>query len=150
MSLAKKKILFICVHNSARSQMAEALLKNLAPDKFEAESAGLEPCELNPLAVEVMKEIGIDISQNKPKSVFDLYKQGKLYNYVITVCDESQAEKCPVFPSVFKEIHWSFQDPASFQGDWQDKLKKTRAVRDQIKHKVINLIKELSDSTREG
>jgi arsenate reductase len=145
MTLAKKKILFICVHNSARSQMAEALLKNLAPDKFEVESAGLEPTELNPLAVEVMQEIGIDISQNKTKSVFELYKQGKLYNYVITVCDESLAEKCPIFPSVFKEIHWSFQDPAIFQGSREERLEKTRAIRDAIKRKVLNLIKELSN-----
>jgi len=146
---AKKKILFVCIHNSARSQMAEALLKNLAKDKFEVESAGLEPTELSPLAVEAMKEIGIDISQNKTKSVFDLYKQGKRYHYVITVCDESQTEKCPIFASTLKEIHWSFEDPASFQGSWQERLEKTRGVRDAIKHEVINLIKELSNSTSE-
>ncbi|MDD5668507.1 MAG: arsenate reductase ArsC, partial [Candidatus Omnitrophica bacterium] len=97
----KKKILFICVHNSARSQMAEAFLKQKAGDRFEVESAGLEPGELNPLAIEVMREIGIDISQNKTKNVFDFYRQGKHYDFIITVCDESQAQRCPVFPGTY-------------------------------------------------
>ncbi len=134
----KEKVLFVCVHNSARSQMAEALLKHLAGDRFEVESAGLEPGKLNPLVVEVMKEMGIDISQNKTKSVFDFYKQGKRYDYVITVCDESQAQKCPVFPgtTATRRIHWSFDDPASFQGTWEEKLEKTREVRNQIKAKI--------------
>ena len=92
----EKKVLFVCAHNSARSQMAEALLKHMAGDRFEVESAGLEPGKLNPLAIGVMQEIGIDISQNKTKSAFDFYKQGKRYDYVITVCDESKAQKCPV------------------------------------------------------
>ena len=85
----KINVLFVCVHNSARSQMAEAFLKKYGGDRFEAESAGIEPGALNPAAVEAMKEVGIDISQNKTKSVFDLYKQYWLYGYVITVCDES-------------------------------------------------------------
>ena len=84
----KKKVLFVCIHNSARSQMAEAFLKQMAGDRLEVESAGLEPGKLNPIVVEAMKEVGIDISQNKTKSVFDFYKQGKKYDYVITVCDE--------------------------------------------------------------
>ncbi|MFH0788327.1 MAG: arsenate reductase ArsC, partial [Pseudomonadota bacterium] len=86
--MQKDKILFVCVHNSARSQMAEAWLKEIAGDRFEVESAGLEPGTLNPLAVEVMKEIGIDISGNQTKSAFDLFKEGRLYTHVITVCDE--------------------------------------------------------------
>ena len=104
--MKKKKVLFICVHNSARSQMAEAFLKKMAGDRFEVESAGLEPCKLNPLAVEAMKEAGIDISGNKTKSVFDFYKQGKQYDCVITVCDESQSGMCPVFPGAGKRLHW--------------------------------------------
>ena len=132
----RKKVLFVCVHNSARSQMAEALLKQAAGDKFEVESAGLEPGKLNPLAVEVMKEIGIDISQNKTKSVFDLYKQGKRYDYVITVCDESQSGRCPVFPGATQRLHWSFADPSGFTGSWEDKLAKTRQARDQIETKI--------------
>jgi arsenate reductase len=132
----KKKVLFVCVHNSARSQMAEAFLKQIASDRFEVESAGLEPGKLNPVAVEVMKEVGIDISQNKTKSVFDFYKQGKQYDYVITVCDESQSSACPVFPGKGERLHWGFDDPSSFQGDWEEKLEKTRQIRDQIKSKI--------------
>jgi arsenate reductase len=123
--------------------MAEAFLKQLAPDKFEAESAGLEPGKLNPLAVEAMKEVGIDISQNKTKSVFDLYKQNRLYNYVIAVCDESQTQGCPTFPSttVTKSIDWSFADPASFQGTQEEKLEKTKQVRDKIQQQIEQWLK---------
>jgi arsenate reductase (thioredoxin) len=136
--MEKKKVLFVCVHNSARSQMAEAFLKQKAGDKFEAESAGLEPGKLNPLAIVVMQEIGIDISQNKTKSVLDFYKQGKRFDFVITVCDESQAQSCPVFPgtTATRRIHWGFDDPASFQGAWEERLEKTRFVRDQIRQKI--------------
>ena len=132
----KKKVLFVCVHNSARSQMAEAFLKELAGDKFDVESAGLEPGKLNPVVVEAMKEVGIDISQNKTKSAFDLYKQGRQYDYVITVCDESQAGNCPVFPGKGKKLHWGFEDPSGFTGSYEEKLAKTRIIRDAIKKKV--------------
>ena len=134
----KKNVLFICVHNSARSQMAEAFLKQMAGDKFEVESAGLEPGKLNLIVVEVMKEVGIDISQNKTKSVFDFYKQGKQYDYVITVCDESQSGACPMFPGKGERLHWGFDDPSGFQGIWEEKLEKTREVRDKIKHRIID------------
>ncbi len=142
--MQKKKVLFICVHNSARSQIAEAFLKQMADDRFSAESAGLEPGELNPLAVKVMKEEGVDISQNKTKSVVDFYKQGNRYDYVITVCDESQAGKCPVFPAAMatEMIHWNFDDPASFCGTLEEKLEKTRRLRDEIKQKIKQFIKE--------
>jgi arsenate reductase len=141
--MGKKKVLFVCVNNSARSQIAEAFLKQLAGDRFEVESAGLEPSKLNPLAVEVMKEVGIDISQNRTKSVFDLYKQNRLYDYVIAVCDESQAQRCPTFPGtiITKSIDWSFADPANFQGTWEEKLEKTRQVRDKIKQQIEQWLK---------
>ena len=132
----KKSVLFICVHNSARSQMAEAFLKKYAGDRFDVESAGLEPGELNPIVVEVMKEVGIDISQNKTKSVFDFYKQGKQYDYVITVCDESQSGACPVFPGKGERLHWGFPDPSSFTGSFEEKLKKTIEIRNQIEAKI--------------
>ena len=93
----KKKVLFICVHNSARSQMAAAWLNDICGDYFEAQSAGLEPGELNPLAVQVMDEVGIDISNNKTQAVFDVFKSGQLFAYTITVCDESEAAGCPIF-----------------------------------------------------
>ena len=142
--MVKEKVLFVCSHNSARSQMAEAFLKQIAGDRFEVESAGLEPGKLNPLAIEVMKEVGIDISQNKTKSVFDFYKQGKQYDYVVTVCDESQKGLCPVFPgtAATKRMHWSFDDPSSFQGTLKEKTEKTREVRDKIKHRIIEWLKE--------
>lgn len=139
----KKKVLFICVHNSARSQMAEAFLKQITGDRFEVESAGLEPGRLNPVVVEVMKEAGIDISGNKTKSVFEFYKQGRQYDYVITVCDESQAGACPVFPGKEEQIHWSFDDPSSFLGAWEEKLEKTRQVRDKIKLQIEKWLKLL-------
>lgn len=138
----KKKVLFVCVHNSARSQMAEAFLNSLAPDRFEAQSAGLEPGELNPVVVEAMKEIGIDISGNKTKAVFDFIRKGSLFSYVITVCDESAAERCPVFPGFTTRLHWSFPDPSAFAGSREDRLGMTREVRDQIKSKVEEFIRQ--------
>ena len=140
----KKKVLFVCAHNSARSQMAEAFLKQIASDRFEIESAGLEPGKLNPIVVEVMKEVGIDISQNKTKSAFDFFKQGKQYDYVVTVCDESQAGACPIFPgtAITKRIHWGFADPSSFQGTLEEKMEKTREVRDKIKSRIIEWLNQ--------
>lgn len=141
--MQKDKVLFVCVHNSARSQMAEALLKKMAGDRFEVESAGLEPGKLNPLAVEVMKEIEIDISGNQTKSAFDLFKQGKLYTHVITVCDETSAEQCPFFPGITTRLHWSFADPSGFEGTHEEKLEKTRLVREAIREKIEIWLKEV-------
>ena len=147
----KQKILFVCVHNSARSQMAEAYLNLFGNGKFEAESAGLEPGNLNPFVIDVMKEDGIDISENKTKSVFNFFKQGKMYGYVITVCDETAAERCPIFPGVCKRIHWSFPDPSLIEGNSKDKLNGTRIIRDQIKEKIKSWIIEVRDElTKEG
>ena len=139
----KIKVLFVCIHNSARSQMAEAFLKKYGGDNFEVESAGLEPGKLNPVAVEAMKEVGIDISRNMTKSVFDFCKQGKRYNYVITVCDESQSQRCPVFPGMAQKLHWGFPDPSGFAGSSEDKLNQTREVRNQIETKVKGWLKIL-------
>lgn len=138
------KILFLCIHNSARSQMAEAYLKELAGKEFIAESAGLEAGKLNPLAVEVMQEDGIDISANQTKDVFEFFKQGRKYDYVITVCDEASAARCPVFPGVHEKINWSFTDPSSLTGTHEEKLATTREVRDKIKVAVQDLVKQLS------
>ena len=139
----KIRVLFVCVHNSARSQMAEAFLKKHGGDRFEVESAGIEPGRLNPLAVAVMKEIRLDISQNKTKSVMDYFKQGKRYDYVITVCDESQSERCPVFPGRAQKLHWNFEDPSSFQGMWEDRVRRTREVRDRIEERVKDWLESL-------
>ena len=132
----KKKVLFICVHNSARSQMAEAFLNNICGDQFEAHSAGLEPGKLNPIVVEAMQEIGIDISGNHTKSVLDIYKSGKSFAYVVTVCDETSAQRCPVFPGATARVHWGFPDPSAIQGSHDEKLARTREIRDIIKAKV--------------
>lgn len=136
----KIKVLFVCIHNSARSQMAEAYLNKLGEEKFIAESAGLEAGVLNPFSVKVMQEDGIDISGNKTKKAFDFLREGRHFNYVITVCDEASAERCPMFPGVIKQLHWSFPDPSSFTGTDEEKLIKTRAVRDAIKTKIQEFI----------
>ncbi len=142
--MEKKRVLFVCVHNSARSQMAEAFLDSLAGDRFEAHSAGLEPGALNPLAVEAMKETGIDISQNQTKSAFDLFKKGELFSYVVTVCDATSAETCPIFPGlVTKTIHWSFEDPSAFTGTHEERIEQTRKVRDEIKRTIEEWISGL-------
>lgn len=138
----KKKVLFVCVHNSARSQMAEAFLKKYGEDKYKVESAGLEPGELNLLVVEVMAEEGIDISENETDSVFEFYKQNKKYDYVVTVCDESNSERCPMFPGDSKKLHWPFPNPSKFEGTKEKKLKKVRKVKNEIKKKVKNWVKD--------
>ena len=140
--MRKKKVLFICVHNSARSQMAEAFLNHYGHNHFEAESAGLEPGTLNPLVVEVMREAGYDISGNPVDSVFDFFRQGRLYSHVITVCDANRSEKCPIFPGTVIRLNWSFDDPSGFTGTQEEKIKKTRMVRDQIKRRILQFIDE--------
>jgi arsenate reductase len=140
----KQKVLFICVHNSARSQMAAALLNKRCGEFFEAESAGLEPGKLNPLAVELLREIDIDISQNETRAVFHVFKSGELFAYVITVCDESEAEACPIFPGVTTRLHWSFPDPSKFAGTLQEKLEQTRQVRDKIDDQIRQFCAEHS------
>lgn len=126
----KKKILFICTHNSARSQIAEGLVNSLYGGYFEAESAGTEPTEVNPYAVKVMKEIGIDISKQYSKKV-DKFLETE-FDYVVTVC--SGADKiCPFFPGGKEYIHKGFDDPASFKGTDDEIMKKFRSVRDEIK-----------------
>lgn len=137
----KKRVLFVCIHNSARSQMAEEILRQAAGDRFEVESAGIEPGNLNPFAVEVLKEKGINITGKKTKKAADLAAQGKPYDYVITVCDQGNAERCPVFPGQAKRLHWGFKDPSSLQGTHADRLAKTRAVRDEIEAAIDHWLK---------
>ena len=138
------KVLFLCGHNSARSQMAEAFLKKIGREAFEVESAGLELADrINPLVVEVMKEIGIDLEGKRMQRVFDLFQQGRLYDYVIAVCDAAKAGKCPIFPGVCKRLHWPFEDPATLEGTWEEKLEKTRLIRDEIRQQVETWVEEL-------
>jgi len=148
MSEQKKiRVLFVCVHNSARSQMAEAFLNHLAGDRFSAHSAGLEKGTLNPLAVEIMREVGIDISGNQTKDVFSMFTRGDIFSHVITVCDGASAERCPIFPGMAQRIHWSFDDPSSLEGSWEEKLAITRRIRDEIKTQIDAFIKESSCCT---
>ncbi len=142
--MEKQKVLFVCIHNSARSQMAEAFLNLLAGDRFAAESAGLEPGLLNPLVLEVMNEIGIDISHNTSKGVFDCIKQGKLFHYVITVCDDTSGSRCPLYPGYGKRLHWNFPDPSALEGTRDEKLQATRGIRDEIKTRIEAWINEQS------
>jgi arsenate reductase len=132
----KPKVLFICVHNSARSQMAEVFLHDVCGSEFEAQSAGLEPGTLNPLAVEVMREAGFDISQNKTQAVFDVFKSGQLFAYVVTVCSEGEAGGCPIFPGPTQRLHWPFPDPSKVEGTPVEKLEKVRQIRDAILARV--------------
>lgn len=128
----KKRVLILCTGNSARSQMAEGLLRNDAGDRFEVASAGVEPTQVRPEAIEAMREAGIDISGQRSKSVDEF--AGQEFDYVITVCDNAN-ESCPVFPGETKRIHWSFDDPAATQGDEETRLRVFRRVRDELRHR---------------
>ena len=116
--------------------MAEAWLNHICGDFFEAHSAGLEPGTLNPLAVEVMAEEGIYISEKQTRAVFDVFKSGQLFAYVVTVCDETSAEKCPIFPGPATRLHWTFPDPSQLQGNDAEKLEQARGIRNQIRFKI--------------
>ena len=138
-----KKVLFICGHNSGRSQIAETFLNDIVGDRIHVESAGLEPKPVNPLVVEVMQEIGYDLSKAKSDSVFDFFKEGRLYDYVITVCDETAAGQCPVFPGITKRFHWPFTDPETLTGTHDEKLAALCRIREQIRQKVTDWIKTI-------
>jgi len=134
----KVTILVICQHNSGRSQIAEAYLNKFYGDQVIVESAGLEPAAaVNPLVVKVMAEEGIDLSWKKPQSVFELFKQGKLYAHVIMVCQDSE-NKCPIFPGITQRWHWPFPDPAAVAGTEMEKLEEVRKIRDMIKDWLLN------------
>jgi arsenate reductase len=139
-----KKVLFICGHNSGRSQMAEAFLKDISGDKFQVESAGLDPKPVNPLVTEVMQEIGLDLSRVKSDSVFEFFREGRLYDYVITVCDDTAGSQCPVFPGITERLHWPFPDPEKLTGTRDEKLNTLRKTRDEIKEKVIEWFRSVS------
>lgn len=128
------KVLFVCIHNSARSQMAEAFLNAMGGEHFVAESAGLDPGKLNSDVVRVMKELDIDIALNKTKSVKSMME--RRYDYVVTVCDEASGERCPTFPGKTRRLHWSFADPSSFEGKKEEIYARTVEVRDAIQKRV--------------
>jgi arsenate reductase len=133
----RKRVLILCTGNSARSQMAEGILRHLGGDDFEVASAGVAPSQVRAEAVKVMGELGIDISGHRSKSVDEFL--GQEFDYVITVCDNAN-EQCPVFPGKTKRIHWSFEDPAAVLGDEPARLAVFRRVRDEIRSRLQNLI----------
>jgi arsenate reductase len=138
----KPKILFICVHNSARSQMAEAFVNQLCGHEFEAQSAGLEPGKINPIVVEALQEIGINIAGKPTQSVDDVLRSGQLFSHVVTVCSEAEAEGCPYFPGVAQRLHWPFPDPSKLTGPDAEKLARVREIRDQIRRKIESFCDE--------
>jgi len=133
----RTKVLFVCTHNASRSQMAEGLLRHLSGGAFDVYSAGTEPGELHPLAVEAMAEEGIDISGQRAKSVDDFVRQA--FDYVITLCDEAN-ETCPFFPNARTRLHWSFPDPSTATGSHEERLAVFREVRDGIRARVEKLV----------
>jgi arsenate reductase len=139
----KKRVLILCTGNSARSQMAEGLLRHDGGDNFEVESAGVEPSHVRPQAIEVMREIGIDISGQRSKSVDEF--TGQEFDYVITVCDNAN-QSCPIFPGKTKRIHWSFDDPAAAEGDEAAQLAVFRRVRNEIHSRLRLFIPVASNS----
>jgi arsenate reductase len=130
--------------------MAEAWLNKICGEFFQGQSAGLEPGALNPLAVEVMREVGIDISRKQTEAVFDVFESGQLFGHVITVCDESNAEKCPIFPGPTKRLHWSFADPSQVAGTPEEKLARVREIRDEIREKIEDWCAEVCEPETAG
>ncbi len=140
-----KRVLFLCVHNSARSRMAEGLLNARCGKHFQAESAGLDPGKgVNPLAAEAMRELGIDIASQPAQGVDAVLQRGTKFDYVVTVCHESEAAGCPVFPGKTQRLHWPFEDPSSFTGTWEEKLARTREVRAAIAQKIESWCAEVA------
>jgi arsenate reductase (thioredoxin) len=137
-------VLFLCVHNSARSQIAEEYFRKFTSGTIPAESAGLEPGVLNPYVVRVLKEDGIDISGKKTQDVQELWKAGKRYRYVVTVCSREAAERCPIFPGVAEKFHWPFDDPSTFSGSDEEIMERVRRVRDEIRDKVREFAEDIS------
>ena len=129
-------VLFVCEHNSARSQMAESFLKHLGGDDFRVESCGLEAGTVNPLVVEAMLEIGHDLRGATTRSALDLLKQGNRYDLVITVCSRKASEQCPIFPGRSLRLNWPFADPSTLEGDREEQLKQIRVIRDAIRRQI--------------
>ena len=131
----KKRILFLCTGNSCRSQMAEGFLRHMAGDKFEVFSAGIKPTQVNPLAIKVMAEVGVDISKHRSKSAMEFI--GQQFDYVVTVCDNAK-QTCPIFPGKYEKIHWDLEDPAEAKGNEEERLIFFRRIRDEIKNMISN------------
>ena len=145
MNNEKIRVLFVCVANSFRSQVAEAILNHKYGDNFEAESAGFKVKAINPLAIDVMKEYGIDITNNSVDRLIDFYNEGRTYQYVITVCNRGEEEDCPIFPGVVTRLSWSdFGDPEKFTGSEEERRNMARNLRNNIEKRIdefVNTVK---------
>ena len=140
--MSKKRVLFICTHNSARSQMAEAWLKEIGGDAFEVESAGLAPGTLKPAVIEAMREVNIDLSAKTTQTVFDVFKSGRRLDYVVALCDTERAERCPVFPGIKERLHWDVPERPKVTGTKEAQLAHVRMVRDLIRERVAAWVAE--------
>ncbi|MFP4426924.1 MAG: arsenate reductase ArsC [Spirochaetaceae bacterium] len=138
----RPRVLAICIHNSARSQMTEEFIRQVAGDRAEVMSAGIEPGNLNPIVVELLKEDGINIEGKPTRSVFDLHERGERFDYVIAVCDKEAAERCPIFPAEKERLHWPFPDPSKAEGTKEEKLAYVRPIRDQIREQARRFVEE--------
>jgi arsenate reductase len=141
----KTRVLFLCTHNSARSQMAEGYLRSIAGSQYEVASAGMEPARVNPLAIRAMQEVGIDISGHTSKSVKPFL--GDAWHYVITVCDQAN-EYCPIFPFPSQRLHWGFPDPSRAEGTEEERLQTFRRVRDELFLKIRGWLEEQKERDR--
>lgn len=139
------RVLFVCEHNSARSQMAEAYLENLGGAAFEVESCGIEAGIINPLVIEVMEEKGYDLRGKTTQTALNLFKQGKSYDIIVTVCSREASEQCPIFPGKALRMNWPFDDPSKIEGDRDTKLESIRRIRDRIEEKIQEFIEEYKD-----
>ena len=134
----KKRVLFLCTGNSCRSQMAEGFLRHMAGDRFEVFSAGVKPTQVNPLAIKVMAEVDVDISKHRSKSAMEFI--GQQFDYMITVCDNAK-QTCPIFPGGYEKIHWDLKDPAEAQGSETERMVVFREIRNEIRQKIEEWIK---------
>jgi arsenate reductase len=142
MSTSPRRVLFVCIHNSGRSQMAEAYLNAIGSPEFQAESAGLEPRQVDPLVVRVMAEDGYDLAGAQSDDIFGFYREGRLYDRVIYVCERGTERDCPVFPGVRSTLHWPFPDPRQLAGSEEERLEALRGIRDSIKDRVAAWVAE--------
>jgi arsenate reductase len=138
--MEKPRVLFLCTGNSARSQMAEALLRKHAGDRFEIHSAGLDPTPINPFTIKVLEEIGVDSSQHVSKPL-STYLGNTHFSYLITVCSNAE-ERCPMFPGMGRRMHWPFEDPAAFEGSDEAKTAKFREIRNLIEERILDWLAE--------
>jgi arsenate reductase len=141
-------VLFVCIHNSARSQLAEEYLRQIAGEQFSVESAGLTPGALNPHVVAILGEDGIDISQKKTQAVGDLFRRGETYQWVVTVCSREAEENCPVFPGPVRRLSWPFADPSRFTGTEADVRTQVRTLAAEIKAQVEAFVKDLNEKEK--